>query len=133
MEVSEVLEIIPKKRPKLESGKPQEQQHEKPLCIYGSGCYRRSPSHLRIYRHLPPKQESQQMILPACKNGANCYDRNLLHFAFYYHPTSTSESHNSERPENGVIVQQGRPKAYESTPKSNEFPKEKEEVDWFVF
>ena len=67
------------------------EQEEKPLCLYGSSCFRRSPAHLKAYRH--PKKNSYNLpTLPPCKYGANCYDRNLLHFAMYYHPTADPTS-----------------------------------------
>ena len=84
MEVSEAFIQPSSKKIKLQPKSAE--QVEKPLCLYGSSCFRRSPAHLRAYRH-PKKENSNTPNLPPCKYGAQCYDRNLLHFAMYYHPT----------------------------------------------
>ena len=85
MELSEALVEPASKKFKLEANRCGG-DGEKPICLYGSGCYRRSPAHLRAYRH-PKKERDLTANLPHCKYGAHCYDRNLLHFAMFYHPT----------------------------------------------
>ena len=65
-----------------------EEEDKRPFCLYGSSCYRRSPDHLKKYKHLP--KSPLPANLPPCKYGASCCDRNLLHFAMYYHPTDNT-------------------------------------------
>ena len=67
----------------------REDEADKPLCLYGSSCFSRSPMHFKAYRH-PKKNNHNLKHLPPCKYGARCLDRNLLHFAMYYHPTGES-------------------------------------------
>lgn len=84
MERSEACVGPVSKKPRQEDDK--EEQEKKPLCLYGSSCFRRGPDHLRAYRH-PKRENDYTTSLPPCKYGAHCYDRNLLHFAMFYHPT----------------------------------------------
>lgn len=83
-------EFIPAKKLKLDSQERIEQK--KPMCMYGSSCYRQSPAHLKEYRHKARKLSPSESNLPPCKYGAACVDRNLLHFALYYHPVSSAKS-----------------------------------------
>jgi len=89
MEESEVFVEPSSKILRLEESK--EDEADKPLCLYGSSCFSRSPAHLKAYRH-PKKNNYNLEHLPLCKYGAHCHDRNLLHFAMYYHPTSSDQS-----------------------------------------
>ncbi len=87
-------EATPPKRQKLNEHS-NDFTDDRPMCMYGSSCYRRSPDHQKEFKHRPRKMSPSELNLPPCKNGANCSDRNLLHFALYFHPTSsTSGNHN---------------------------------------
>ena len=99
MEKSEAFIQPSSKIRRLEEKKSEE---EKPLCLYGSCCFRRSPAHLKAYRH-PKKNSHNQPNLPPCKYGAQCYDRNLLHFAMYYHPTADPRSAQSSGSDNSRV------------------------------
>src|SRR5690348_8041502 len=98
-----------KKKGKTEDESDHDQPKSKPVCSYGSKCYRKNAQHFEEYDHpsddqegqVPTKEETEEtdnnnqtpvqqstahQQLPVCKYGKNCYRTNPEHVAQYSHP-----------------------------------------------
>ena len=110
---TEVQGVLAKRRKidEITTGEDKNENSDtRPLCRYGSRCFRVNPQHKLEFRHANDQERdvknteiSRQMEisrghtqysaadnrekLPLCKLGVDCTDMDLVHFAEFWHPT----------------------------------------------
>ncbi|XP_057316408.1 aprataxin and PNK-like factor [Hydractinia symbiolongicarpus] len=77
----------------------EQQNPSKPVCPYGSQCYRKNPAHFVEYTHsnAANDQPTDDDDKPECEYGTSCYRKNAQHLRDYKHTKDIDDSDEANR------------------------------------